>query len=129
MLAGLQRSHAIHLCPSESEGFGHTIVEGLSAGAVVVTVDAPPMNELVTPETGILLGWDRSEPMRASTRYFANPAGLDRAVASAVTLPAELRMRLGSAARERFLEIDREFRQAFARAVGEVLQEGGRRQR
>jgi hypothetical protein len=44
-LAALQRSLAWHVQPSEYEGFGHVLHEGRSAGAVVLTTAAPPMNE------------------------------------------------------------------------------------
>jgi hypothetical protein len=36
-----------HVCTSEYEGYGHYIHEGLSSG-IVLTTDAPPMNEFVT---------------------------------------------------------------------------------
>jgi len=41
--------------PSLSEGFGIPIIEAFSAGKPVITLDAPPMNEINTEETGYLV--------------------------------------------------------------------------
>ena len=49
-LRQLMNSRQFHLCPSKYEGFGHYIHEALGVGAVVVTSDAPPMNELALPK-------------------------------------------------------------------------------
>lgn len=66
----LQNSHGIHVCVSEREGFGHYINEARAVGALVVTTNHPPMNELITEETGVLV-----QPYR--TRYVAaSPVGL-----------------------------------------------------
>ena len=51
----LQRNCMIHLCPSSSEGFGHYLNEAKVLGSVLVTSNHPPMNELITPESGYLI--------------------------------------------------------------------------
>jgi glycosyltransferase involved in cell wall biosynthesis len=109
-LKRLQNSCGIHLCPSRSEGWGHNIVEGLSVGAVVVTTDAAPMNELVTSECGVLTGYSRSEPRHLGTNYFVDRGLLERTVNGLIAMEDEEKLALGKAARERYLEIDRGFR-------------------
>lgn len=54
-LRQLQVDHPVHICPSERESFGHYINEARAAAAVVITVDHPPMNELVSPKAGVLV--------------------------------------------------------------------------
>lgn len=57
----LQTSIGLHLCPSEREGFGHYLNEARAAGALVVTTDHPPMNELIDSQSGHLIKPVRSE--------------------------------------------------------------------
>jgi len=49
-----------YLCPSRTEGYGMYIDDARSRGAVVLTTDNYPMNELVTPENGFLVKWARA---------------------------------------------------------------------
>ena len=115
-LLELQNGHGVHLCPSLSEGFGHYIVEALSCRAVVLTTDAPPMNELVSRETGVLLPWRRREPRHLGWNFHADPAAMEAAVEELLGKPsAELRA-LGARARGSFLENER----LFARRIEEL---------
>ena len=41
-LRELQNRHGVHLCPSEVEGFGHSIVEPMTCRALVVKTNASP---------------------------------------------------------------------------------------
>ena len=127
-LVELQRTHPIHLCPSEAEGFGHTLAEAMSCGAIVITTDAPPMNELVTPEVGLLAAWSASAPMGATRRYAVDVEDLAQTVVKALKLAPLERAAMGSGARRRFVELDRGFRAGFAGVVAEVLEQNPIRQ-
>lgn len=43
------------LCPSFQEGYGHYINQARASGGVIVTTDVAPMNELITPASGVLV--------------------------------------------------------------------------
>lgn len=78
-LATLMSRCWFHVCPSEAEGWGHYIAEGLSSEAVVTTVDASPMNEHVQPAWGVLLP---GKPVAQGlvTRHRADPDDLANAI-------------------------------------------------
>lgn len=98
-LKRLQNAHRFHLCPSETEGFGHYIVEAMSVGAVVITMDAPPMNEMITPERGVLVPYSRTGTQHLATTYFFDDAAMESAVRKALDLDAARCDALGAAAR------------------------------
>lgn len=47
-LKRLQNENQFHLQPSQTEGFSHVLHEALSVNGTILTVDAPPMNEIDT---------------------------------------------------------------------------------
>jgi Glycosyl transferases group 1 len=124
-LKRMQNETAIHLCPSEAEGFGHIIVESMSVGALVITTDAPPMNEIITTANGLLVEAERSEAMRLGRRYFVSRDDLERKIAQALNMSERHRNSLGQSARAWFEANDITFRarlEEFAAAVTEAAQ-------
>ena len=117
-LKRLQNQHAFHLCTSETDAWGHYLVEALGVGAVTMTVDAPPMNELVTPERGLLVPYCKTEPMALATRYFFDEAAMADTVCRAMALSdAEI-----ATLRERARTWYDDNRRAFVRRVGAALE-------
>jgi len=98
-LKRLQNAHLFHLCPSETEGFGHYIVEAMSVGAVVITLDAPPMNEMITPERGVLVPWSRTGSQHLATTYHFDAAAMEAAVTRALAADGTRCAAMGTAAR------------------------------
>ncbi|KUF95815.1 hypothetical protein AM587_10014082 [Phytophthora nicotianae] len=46
---------AFFMCTSLQEGYGHYINQARASGAVIISTDLPPMNEFLTPESGVLI--------------------------------------------------------------------------
>lgn len=115
-LRRLQNAHRFHICPSEVEGYGHYIAEAMSVGAVVLTTDAAPMNELVTPACGVLLGCEPGARIGLDRRHLVGVADIEAGVAHALAMDDADCLRLGEAARERYVANDRAFRVRLAAA-------------
>jgi len=119
-LVQLMNSHRFHLMPSAYEGFGHAIHEGLGCGALVLTTDAPPMNEF----DGIVTEWKipvvSQTPRSLAQLNQVSLIGVQAAVCKAIETtshPNELERR-SCAAREAFLNARKIFRQKFLSMVG-----------
>lgn len=120
-LQRLQNECAIHLCPSEAEGFGHSIVEAMSCGVVVVTTDGAPMNELIAPDRGVLVRWASSKPMRLATSYTVDVDDLERQVARVLAMSPEERAAMGTNARRWYESSRASFNAAIGRFVEELV--------
>lgn len=120
-LKRLQNEHGIHLCPSRSEGWGHSIVEGMSCRAVVVTTDAPPMNELIGEDRGVLVPWRISEPRKLGTNYFVDPNLLESAISGLIERDHAAKAALGGAARAWFETNDARFRRNLRDIAAAIL--------
>ena len=98
----LQNEHRFHLCPSQTEGYGHYLVEAMSCGAVVLTLDAEPMNELVTAARGVLVPAQATGSQDLATLYGFRDADMAHAIERCVAMPQLEAEALGAAARAWF---------------------------
>lgn len=124
-LKQLQNAHVFHLCPSIAEGFGHYIAEAMSVGAIVLTTDGAPMNELVGQDSGLLIPVVRTGTQNLSTTHFVDDQGLEEAVLRAMRLTAaEIEARRINA-REQWVRQREAFFEGAPQVVKRILAEAG----
>lgn len=110
-LRRLQNSHGVHLYPTRIEGFGHRITEAMSCRGALLTTDAPPMNEIVTPDCGILVPYEKTQPQHWGTQYHVTHDTLTAALETLWGTDISTRRAWGKQARQYYEERDRSFRQ------------------
>ena len=100
----------VHICPSSVEGFGHYINEGRSMGALIVTTNAAPMNELVDDTCGVLITPMRTEKQNFGVRHIIDIAGIERALQTVLGMTIDQRKAFGAKAHQRYLTDRERFR-------------------
>lgn len=116
-LVELMNTCGIHLCPSSTEGFGHYIMEALSTGAIVITTDAPPMNELISSEYGYLAEADPAGEQFMSTLYRVRVQSLGECVGHVLNEPPDVLANKSCLARRWYWQNDRNFRDRFKNLI------------
>lgn len=112
----LQNQCGIHLCPSETEGFGHYIMEALSTGAIVLTTDAPPMNEFIQ-DPCCLVPYIQSEPRLLAINYYVDSISLESKIKAVLSLSPEQLNSISLTNRSFYLQKRKEFYEK----LGELL--------
>ena len=95
----LQNTHRFHLCPSQTECFGHYLLEAMSCHAVVVTLDAEPMNELVTSARGVLVAAPVLGTQDLATTYGFTEVAMEAAIQHCLSMDVATAEQVGNAAR------------------------------
>ena len=118
-LRQLQNAHAFHLCPSETEGYGHYIGEAMSVGAVVVTVDAPPMNE-IPPGHALFCAATPLGTQSLATLYGFNADAMAGLIERCIAMDAAERDAIGAMARARYEDHQARFPVRLRDALSEL---------
>jgi len=106
----LQNSHLFHLYPSAAEGWGHALHEAEGVGAILLTADAAPMNEIDAP---FFIPATKIRQENLATLYSVNPAHIREAVPKMMAqTQVEIETRQW-AARDRFEMGNAEFTKLF----------------
>lgn len=103
------KENGVHICTSQMEGFGHYINEARSIGALIITLDAPPMNELIDSSCGILVPVEKALIHNHGLRFIATQKAIANGISQAINMPISERKKLGTNARNRFIKEQLEF--------------------
>jgi len=117
----LANTKGIHLCTSLSEGWGHYIVEAMSSHALVITTDAPPMNELITPDRGITVAVSHSEPRHLGTNFFIDEQQLEKVIDNVIKMPDRDKSIIGQKARDWYQNNDVLFQNNIVEALKAIF--------
>ncbi len=111
----LQNSHLFHILPSSYEGFGHALHEAQSVGAVILTTDAPPMNEMGAPFHVVP---DKVQKLNFGALNHVSAKAIREIVPKMLEQPSHEIARFQSEARARFEKGNQEFKDLFTKFVG-----------
>lgn len=116
----LQNESGLHICPHEAEGFGHIINEALGCGAVIISTNAPPMNELVRPEWGFLVNYSHSLAQSLGTNFYIDETSLFEAVNIILKMEISELERMSMRARDAFVKAKEEFSHRLVEQISEI---------
>lgn len=114
-IAELQATHLVHVCPSLAEGWGHYLHEARQQGAVVITTDAPPMNEARAVLRVPVGEFARQQNLVRLARV--DPAKLADTMELILNTPREELQRIGQEARNAYLDEERDHLVRFTDAL------------
>ena len=96
----------------------------MGMAGIVITTDAPPMNELVAPGRGLLVAYNRTSRQGLGTNYHASVGSIEVAMERALAMTMDEKEQLRQRAREWFVSNDRAFRDALPRVAAELMAGG-----
>ena len=117
----LYNTYGIHMCPSNTEGWGRYISEAKSAKAIVLYTNAPCMNELFTDGVdGISIDCDTNSSVITNTLcpfYKINANDIAKSVQKVLSLSLAEKQLIGNNARNSFIKNDNEFTLKFKNLI------------
>lgn len=113
----LASSSLFHIYATETEGFGHSILEAMGYGSVVMVTDAPPMNEIANESCALMLRAEYSGQKGIAPRFSVIPSALEIAVEKAMSLDEDAIKKLCAASQQRMID----FKQEFYSSLDKVL--------
>jgi len=110
-LIKVMNEHGIHICCSETEGFGHYIQEAKSCKSVVITTNGGSMNEFINDTNGFLVDICKKEKLSEclGEKFIVDSDRLNNIVKFSILQNEEIIEKKCKSARNSFLHNLREF--------------------
>jgi len=113
----------VHICCSETEGYGHYIHEAKSCGAVVITSQAPPMETFIDSSFGFLVKSKSKKHLKKhlGSRYILDQDDFKRVIREIMTKDKDELREMGKLAKESFNREAKKFSEHFKDTFTEIF--------
>jgi hypothetical protein len=98
----------VHICPSEAEGFGHSIVEALAVSSCVLTTNGPPMSELLPSKEGGI-SWVKKGKRYCNDIYYVDEDSLALTIEKFINMSLEQKRALGEHSLKHYQQLTGDF--------------------
>lgn len=115
--ASLVNSFLFHIYVTEAEGFGHSIVESMSTGALVLVTKAAPMTEYADDTNAILIPAEYAGQMKLSPRFKSSNLQIETAINKALNLSDDQLVNIKNNAMKVNAELEQKFIELLNLAV------------
>lgn len=113
----LASSSLFHIYMTEMEGFGHSIVEAMGYGALLLVTNAPPMNEILDSDCALMVDATYAGQKILSPRFSALPAALESAVLEVMQLNEQRLATISANAVQRYQQLREDFPEKLMGAI------------
>jgi glycosyltransferase involved in cell wall biosynthesis len=127
-LTRLLNECGVHLCCSDTEGFGHYIQEAKSVKSIIVTVNAPPMNNFVDESFGFLVKYKSKKPLKNTlgSKFIVDGNSFQKTIKNIMKLCKENPDKLnemGELARKSYSKTCQNFKDTIKNVFTDIFQE------
>ena len=113
----------LHLCPSETEGFGHYINEAKMCKSLVVTLDAPPMNTLINNKIGFLVKSKKKIKLKHTlgSKYTIDHDDFDNVIQKIMNMSLKEKQNIGILAQKDAINFNKTFENNLHTCFSEII--------
>lgn len=124
-LGKLLNESGVHICCSDTEGFGHYIQEAKSVKSIVVTLNAPPMNNFVDDTFGFLVKYRNKKPVKQAlgSKYTLDGNDFQTVIKKIINTPISELKNMGEIARKSYLKTCQTFRDTIKDVFRDIFAE------
>jgi glycosyltransferase involved in cell wall biosynthesis len=122
-LVKLMNKCGVHLCCSETEGYGHYIYEAKSCGSIVVTTNGPPMKNAIDSTMGFIIKVADKKSLKKylGSKFIIDKEHFQQTIREIQNIDSSLLKKMGQNARDSYLKDARYFDNDIKDAMVEVF--------
>jgi hypothetical protein len=122
-LLKLMNKCGVHLCCSETEGYGHYIYEAKSTSAVVITTEGPPMKDSIDDTMGFFVKFSKKKPLKKhlGSQYIIDENNFKEVIKKIQNTSVDMLKKMGHNARDSYVKQSKYFDETIKNTLNEIF--------